>query len=153
MSPEFNFEIVPLTEIEQKGLVADHDDHEDRPIVLVVDDEEIILDTRAAIFACWGYTAMKALSAEAAIAIAKLVPPDLLVSDIILSGKNGAELAIEMKALVPNCKVVLLASLGAEAQILAEAKAAGYDLNVIAKPVDPAKLRAHLSALELRPAV
>jgi hypothetical protein len=48
MSNSFRFETVTLAEMAQRGLVAETADH--RPVVLVVDDEQIIADTRAAIF-------------------------------------------------------------------------------------------------------
>ena len=80
MLTELSIEIVPLTEITRKGIVADTGQH--RPVVLVVDDEQIIADTRAAIFNNWGYTALTAYTAEAALELAEVIPPELLVSDV-----------------------------------------------------------------------
>src|SRR5277367_810027 len=92
------FETVPLDEVIGKGLPIETEPL--RPVVLVVDDETIIADTRTAIFRNWGYAAMAAYSGEAALDIARVIPPQLLVSDVLLTGMNGVDLAIAIQKIV-----------------------------------------------------
>jgi DNA-binding response OmpR family regulator len=144
-----NFETVALAELAQKGLFPSQDHH--RPVVLVVDDEEIIADTRAAIFTNWGYAVMTAYSGEAALEIARIIPPELLISDIILTGINGVELAIAIQALVSDCKVLLFSGLPSSADMLAVARSEGHNFTLLDKPLHPAHLFSHLCRLNMAP--
>jgi CheY-like chemotaxis protein len=139
------FETVPLAEIAKRGLVVETEPH--RPLVLVVDDETIIADTRAAIFTNWGYAVMTAYSGEAALEIARVIPPELLISDVILTGMNGVELAIAVQEIVPDCKVLLFSGLPSSAEMLASARSEGHSFTLLDKPLHPAQLFAHLSEL------
>jgi DNA-binding NtrC family response regulator len=149
MLAEFVFETVPLAEIKKKGLVAETIPY--RPLVLVVDDERIIADTRAAIFRNWGYAVMTAYSGEAALEIGSIVPPELLVSDVILTGMNGVELAIAMQAIVPDCKVLLFSGLPSSADVMAAARDTGHEFTLLEKPLHPALLFSHLVQLNMAP--
>jgi DNA-binding response OmpR family regulator len=142
-----SFETVPLAEIVRKGLVAETTPH--RPVVLIVDDEQVIADTRAAIFSSWGYATMAAYDAESALELADVIPPELLVSDVILTGMNGVDLAIAIKTSVPDCKVLLLSGQPAGVDMLAAARNAGHDFTLLLKPLHPARLLAQLSKMDL----
>jgi len=140
------FETVPFAEISQKNLVADNSQH--RPIVLVVDDEQIIADTRAAIFRSWGYTALTAYDAESALELAKVIPPELLVSDVLLARMNGVDLAIAIKKFVPDCKIILFSGQPGTIDMLAAARISGHDFPLLDKPLHPAQLFTYLSTIE-----
>jgi DNA-binding response OmpR family regulator len=149
MLAEFTFETVPLTEIARIGLVTETAPH--RPVVLIVDDETIIADTRAAIFRNWGYVAMVAYNAEEALEIASVVPPELLVTDVMLTAMNGVDLAIAIQATVPDCKVILFSGLPHSAEMIAAARCAGHDFTLLDKPLHPAQVLAQLRQLKLVP--
>ena len=142
-----NFETVTLAELVLKGLAIPEYHH--RPVVLIVDDETIIADTRAAIFSSWGYTAMIAYSAEDALEIASVVPPELLVSDVMLAAMNGVDLAIAIQEMVPDCKVILFSGLPYSAEMVATARCAGHDFTLLDKPLHPAQILAELKRLKL----
>ena len=144
-----NFETVPLVELARKGLVVP--ENHLRPVVLIVDDETIIADTRTAIFSNWGYTVMTAYSGEAALEIASVVPPELLISDVVLTGINGVELAIAIQAKVPDCKVLLFSGLPSSVETIAAARNAGHNFTLLDKPLHPAQLFAHLAKLKMAP--
>jgi DNA-binding NtrC family response regulator len=149
MLVKLRFETVPITEILRKGIVADDDQH--RPVVLVVDDEEIIADTRTTIFNNWGYAAMTAYSAEAAIELAEVIPPDLLVSDIMLTGMNGVELALAIQAIAPDCKIILFSGLPSSADLFAAIPDAEQRFTLLQKPLHPDRLLAELGKMKLAP--
>lgn len=144
-----NFETIPLAELVRKGLVCPEDHH--RPVVLIVDDETIIADTRAAIFSSWGYAPMTAYTAEDALEIASVVPPELLVSDVMLTAMNGVDLAIAIQEIAPDCKVILFSGLPHSVEMVASARCAGHDFTLLDKPLHPAQVLAELGQLELWP--
>jgi DNA-binding NtrC family response regulator len=143
------FETVSLAEVPGRGLPIETGSH--RPVVLVVDDEAIIADTRTAIFRNWGYAAMAAYSGEAAMEIAQVIPPQLLVSDVLLTGMNGVELAIAVQKMVPDCHVLLFSGLPSSVDMLAVAASAGHNFTLLDKPLHPAQLFSFLATLDLAP--
>lgn len=112
------------------------------PIVLVVDDERVIADTLTAILRDRGFNAMTAYSAEAAIAMARESSPQFLVCDIVLlGGMNGIEAAIQIGALCPDCRIILISGMAESGELLDKARARGHDFEIIlAKPFHPTEL-------------
>jgi CheY-like chemotaxis protein len=115
--------------------------------VLVVDDERAIADTLAMILRYAGYSTSVAYNGEHALEVAQLRAPDMLISDVVMPGINGFELAIGFKQTHPDCKVLLFSGQAATAELSQKAAAAGYSFELLAKPVPPAEILAHLSRL------
>jgi DNA-binding response OmpR family regulator len=111
-----------------------------RPVVLVVDDESMIADSLADILKRSGYTAVPAYDGEAALETALLMPPELLISDVVLPGMNGIELAITVKRIFPDCKVILSSGQSSTSRLLASADSAGHHFVFLNKPVHPKEL-------------
>src|SRR5690349_9346586 len=61
--------------------------------VLVVDDDMRIADTTAEVLQTAGFDARAAYTGESALNIAANFRPDCLLSDVVMSGMNGVELA------------------------------------------------------------
>ena len=78
-----------------------------RPSVLIVDDESVIADTLTEILNRSGYAAIAAYDGESAMETALLKPPVMLITDVVLPGMNGIELAITIKRIFPDCKTLL----------------------------------------------
>jgi CheY-like chemotaxis protein len=68
------------------------------PRVFVVDDEHVIASTLAAILTLHGYSATSFTSPQEALAAARSSAPDLLISDVLMPGFSGVDLAIQIKA-------------------------------------------------------
>jgi len=149
MKTEFRFETISLAEMGRKGLVAETSDY--RPVVLIVDDEPIIADTRAAILNAWGYATMTAYDAESALQFAEVIPPELLITDVQMTGMNGVDLAIAIKMSAPDCKVILFSGHAGSNEIITSARNSGYDFPLLAKPLQPAQLLAYLSKIDFGP--
>ena len=64
------------------------------PRVLVVDDEPSITDTLVAILRTAGYDAAPSYDAETALSLCESLRPDLLITDVVMPGMNGIEMAI-----------------------------------------------------------
>src|SRR5580658_3850947 len=121
-----------------------------RPTVLVVDDESVIAETVAAILSRSGYAAATAYDAQEALEIALLSPPELLITDVSLPGMSGIELAITIRRIFPDCKVLLFSGHVATTELLAGANRAGHSFTLLTKPVHPRELLAWASQ-SLRP--
>jgi DNA-binding response OmpR family regulator len=143
MSREMNFETVPVAELAVKGIRSQTD--QPRPIVLVVDDEVVIADTLTAILGRNGMAAMTAYDGESALEIMLTIPPDLLLTDVAMPGMSGIDLAIATRQAIPGCKILLFSGQAATADLLAEARGAGYDFRALEKPIHPTELLARIS--------
>jgi CheY-like chemotaxis protein len=116
-----------------------------RRTVLVVDDESVIAETVAAILSRSGYAAMTAYDGPEALEIALLTPPELLITDVSLPGMSGIELAITIRRIFPDCKVLLFSGHAATAGLMAGAQRAGHTFTLLSKPVHPKELLAWVS--------
>ncbi|HEX4004655.1 MAG TPA: response regulator [Acidobacteriaceae bacterium] len=108
-----------------------------RTTVLIVDDDEAIADTLAAIFRMHGYDARVAYSAEEAIENIATCVPDMALLDVNLPGMNGIDLAIVMRANHPACHLLLVSGHEKTSILLEEAAKKGYMFDILAKPIHP----------------
>ena len=114
--------------------------------VLVVDDERTIADTLALILNTNGYTAHAAYSGEDAIELAESLKPDFLVSDVVMDGMSGIEVAIYFANYIPTCRIVLISGNVLSASLLELAGKKGYQFRLLPKPVHPQVLMCHLAS-------
>ncbi len=121
----------------------------DRPVtvaggkghVLLVDDEEIVRASTADMLAELGYEVSEAPSAE--VALTRLrggLAADFLVTDHLMPGMTGGELAREVRDLYPRIKSLLVSG-------YAEVEEVAPDLPRLAKPFRQADLAASLASL------
>jgi CheY-like chemotaxis protein len=108
--------------------------------VLVVDDERLIADTISAILTEHGFVAFKAYSGEEAIRLAEEIEPDIVLSDVLMPIMSGIQMAILIKESLPATRIVLLSGQAATAELMRQAAAAGYDFDLLAKPIHPEDL-------------
>lgn len=113
-----------------------------RPNVLVVDDEPAIADTISKILCLGGYEASAVYDANSALQWALLTPPQLLITDVILPGMNGVELAITIKRVFPDCRIMLFSGLASTDALFAAAHHEGHRFTLLRKPVPPEHLLA-----------
>jgi CheY-like chemotaxis protein len=119
-----------------------------RPRVLVVDDESIIADTLTEILNKNGYEATAAYDGEEAIETALVKPPHLLISDVMLPGMNGVELATRMRRIFPECKVLLFSGHTQTRELLLNStNQSGHHFELLSKPVHPADLLKRLATM------
>ena len=113
-------------------------------VVFVIDDEAVIAQTLAIILNQAGFQASAFDHPDKAIAARAKHPPDLLISDVMMPGMTGIELAIHFRKADPRCKVLLFSGQAATADLLKKAREHGYDFDLLSKPVHPADLLAKL---------
>lgn len=114
--------------------------------VLVVDDERCIADTLAAILRNAGYVAAVAYDGESALQTCESLKPDLVISDVVMPGIDGIEMAIRIRQGYPDCKILLFSGVAGSADLLEDARQRGYDFELIGKPIHPAELLAKVTA-------
>lgn len=113
------------------------------PLVLIVDDEPLIVDTLAEILRNRGLAAMTAPDAAAALEIVDLIPPQMLLSDVVLRGMNGFELAAEVTRRIPDCEVILFSGEYSTCDVVSK-HSAGHSFLTLVKPVHPEDMLAHV---------
>ncbi|MGC1461138.1 MAG: response regulator transcription factor [Terracidiphilus sp.] len=116
--------------------------------VFVVDDEDVIASSLAMILRFQGgihatsftdpLKALEAVHAEV---------PDLLITDVVMPQMSGIDLAIQLRDICPDCKVLLFSGQAATADLLEAARAVGYTFDLLLKPVHPADLLASIRSL------
>lgn len=113
------------------------------PVVLIVDDEPLITATLAEILRNHGLAALTAVNGQAALDIAAVIPPQMLLSDVILDGMNGFELASEITRRVPDCEVILFSGEYSTCDVVSH-HSQGHEFLTLIKPVHPADMLAHV---------
>ena len=110
--------------------------------VLVVDDEHVIADTLVVILRQSGYEATAFYNAQSALEGIEAGCPELVISDVVMPGMSGVEMAVLIKERYPDCKVLLFSGNAAMVDMLASARQQGHDFELMAKPVHPSDLLA-----------
>jgi DNA-binding response OmpR family regulator len=118
-----------------------------KPKVLVVDDERVIAHTLAIILNKSGFEGIAVYTGEEALQTAKTFQPDVLISDVVMPGLNGIDVAIEICKSLPTCKILLLSGESSTANLLAEANGRDHHFEILAKPIPPSELLARLEEL------
>ena len=120
--------------------------------ILVVDDEVVVLQTLNLIFRSRGFEVRTAASAEEALELISTWRPEIAVLDVILPGMNGLDLAVVLAQQVPSCRVVHLSGQPRSAELRDQAELEGHPFEILAKPMHPDVLLAHLAGLLESPA-
>ena len=132
------------------GLVNPQDDaagtsnRPTHPTILVVDDQQMIADTTAMVLNRFGFRATRAYSGDSALEMAVRLRPDYLLTDILMPGLNGVDLAIAIREQLPATIIVLISGQAGISDVLRQAKDDGYEFDLLAKPIHPEKLLEHL---------
>ena len=108
--------------------------------LLIVDDERSVAESMAAIFRLAGHEPYFATSPVEGLALARRVQPQLLITDVVMPGETGIDLAIQVQKLFPHCKVLLMSGQAETSNLLEEAESQGYRFEIVAKPIWPPDL-------------
>lgn len=112
--------------------------------ILVVDDERLIADSVAEIAEGAGYEALAAYSAADALAKASEFRPNILLTDVLMPDRNGFELALEIKQIYPESRLLLFSGQARTAQLASDYgpmfTSRGYRFELLPKPLHPTSL-------------
>lgn len=102
------------------------------PTVLLVEDDTASREAMQEVLATFGLQCLAAATAEDALALAHTRTVQVLLTDLTLPGRSGAELARTLRPLHPHMDVLLMTGYGAHAEIGEPIPGA----RVLAKPVE-----------------
>jgi DNA-binding response OmpR family regulator len=81
------------------------------PVILCIDDEPTILTLRQVLLSIAGYQVLTATDGESALQIFAQNHVDLVITDQLLPGRTGGQIASEMKRLRPEVPIILYTGL------------------------------------------
>ena len=115
--------------------------------VLIVDDHEVIANTLVMVLSAEGFHAEAAYSAQHALSLLQSGSFDVLLSDVMMPGMTGIELAIDStrRHIVRN--VILMSGVSSTANLLENARKLGYSFEILAKPIYPTEVIEKIHAL------
>ncbi len=119
--------------------------------ILIVEDSPDIVALLERVLREQGYDTMTAADGESALARAATQRPDLVVLDVGLPGRNGFEVAAELRRRGIAAPVLMLTARSAVSDRIAGLDAGADDY--LAKPFDPDELVARVRALLRRAAL
>ncbi len=112
--------------------------------VFVVDDHPLIASTLADILRLNGFDAVWFTNSHEALTAAKSDCPDLVISEIGMSGLSGVELAIRLRELHLDCNILLINGYPGHLDLLDQAEKLGHTFQVLQRPIIPRQLIAEL---------
>lgn len=115
--------------------------------ILTVDDEKRIADTCVLILQSRGYEAMAVYDGESGIEACRQFQPDLIISDVIMPGLSGIEMAIRIRGEALPAKILLFSGQTATTDLLEKARSQGHSFDLLAKPVHPEELLARVAQI------
>ena len=116
--------------------------------ILVVDDERLISDTLCAILNENGFEATAAYSGAEAIASARNLRPEIVLTDVLMPRMSGVELGIQLRGELPDTKIFLFSGQAATTAMIHRAEAEGYFFELFPKPIHPDELIARLKGFQ-----
>jgi two-component system response regulator RegA len=83
-------------------------DLDEKPLLLLVDDDEVFRGVMAKALCRRGYAVETAGSAEEALGLSRNTPPEFAVVDLKLPGDSGLKLIEDLISLDPDTRIVML---------------------------------------------
>jgi DNA-binding response OmpR family regulator len=120
------------------------------PRIYIVDDEWIIAETLATILNKNGFHAHPFHNSSQALVRALSCPPDILITDVMIPGMTGIELAIALRRAGQDCRILLFSGQSGALDLLCDARRRGYDFEMLEKPLHPLQLVMRLRNIKPR---
>ena len=122
--------------------------HRIKPHTLVIDDDVAVADTLAMVLNSEGFDARAVYSGEEGLELARSFEFDFLVTGVVMTQMNGIDAAIQIRKLLPKCKILLVSGDNDTSALLHNAQSQGYRFEILAKPVHPLVLFQALRSVE-----
>jgi CheY-like chemotaxis protein len=109
--------------------------------VLIVDDDRLVADTLALIFAKSGFDSRATYSADEALDCARQFSPDLLLCDVTMPGRDGLALVYDVTRELPSCRIIMLTAFYSNLKNVREqASKLPRPVGILTKPCQPSEL-------------
>jgi CheY-like chemotaxis protein len=122
--------------------------HRIKPHTLVIDDDVAVADTLAMVLNSEGFDARAVYSGQEGVELARSFEFDFLVTGVVMPQMNGIDAAIQIRKLLPKCKIILVSGDNDTSALLPNAQSQGYRFEILAKPVHPLVLLQALRSVE-----
>ena len=119
---------------------ADSSTAKGKPRVLVVDDEHLIADTLAEILGDKGFEVTTSYDGRSALQHIDKLCPDILITDVVMPGMTGIELATIVRSACPTTRIVLLSGQAGTPDLVERARRQGHPFELLSKPIGPEDL-------------
>ena len=119
-----------------------------KPHLLVIDDDVAVADTLVMVLNSEGFEARAVYCAEEGVELARSIEFDFLVTGVVMPQMNGIDAAIQIRKLLPKCKILLVSGDNDTSALLHNAQSQGYRFEILAKPVHPLVLFQALRSVE-----
>src|SRR5206468_12899687 len=96
-------------------------------MILVVDDEEIMREILETLLTREGYDVRLAASGQEGLELARALPFDAAIVDIMMPGLNGIETLDELKRIDEDLAVIILTAYASVESAIAAMKAGAFD--------------------------
>jgi CheY-like chemotaxis protein len=116
--------------------------------VLIVDDEPMIANTLAQILNARGFEARAVFDGDGATEVAEGWKPDVMLTDVMLHGISGIDVAVHVAEKLPACRIILFSGQASTADLLEKADRKGRHFEVLTKPIHPEVLLRKLASPE-----
>ncbi len=140
MKRTLNCEVISVDEVPQEHSLGSK-----KLDVLIVDDERIIADTLATILSRSGYSVRTAYDGTRALELAHAHRPSLVISDVVMPGMSGVELALTLERTIPECRILLFSGQAATVDLLEQARQMGHEFAILTKPIHPSDMLRRVS--------
>jgi two-component system response regulator RegA len=110
------------------------------PVMLIIDDDDTLLRVLSRAMSRRHFKVFTATTGEQAIALCKNEEPEYISLDLKLAEETGIQLIPKLKALNPNCKIVMLTAYASIATAVDAIKLGAHQY--LCKPVDADQLLA-----------
>ena len=79
-------------------------------VVLCIDDNQDVLECERAFLETFGYTVLTAPSGSKGLELASIHSVDVVIVDYFMPEMNGPEIALEMRLLRPQARIIMLSA-------------------------------------------
>ena len=110
-----------------------------KPSVLIIDDDEMMLDSCSQVFTKEGYRIETAGDGDTGLKKFAEEKPDLVLVDLKMPGKSGMEVLEELRTIDPDCVAVVITGYSTIESAVEAMKRGAYDF--LPKPFTPDELR------------
>lgn len=108
-----------------------------RPVILVADDEPLIRQTIVEILRSEGFDAVGVKDGMEAVECAPRLKPKVFLADVYMPRLNGIEAAKAIRDLLPNTRVICFSGHASTSGLMEEARENGQQFEFLSKPIRP----------------
>lgn len=119
------------------------EEEKETPVILIVDDDELVRMTISVLVGSLGYHCLVAGDGIEALAVLDSTPVDLVLTDIVMPGMDGLELLLEIRGKYKGTDAIISTGFHEKASYAEVINAGAIDF--IKKPIDQAELEAKLA--------